>query len=286
VWDGALLGRELRALGHQVRLLPPHEVRSYVHRSKTDRADAEALLEAHRNERIREVPVKSLVQQTLAGLHRLRSAWMSDRTARINLVRGLLRELGFSIPVGARHVVVQTLGLLEKLPEPLRPMLAEACQEIRDFEARIAAVEKQLRALAKQTPVVKRLESIPGVGLLTATALVALVGDVQRFPTSRHFASYLGLTPREHSSGLRRRLGAISRAGDGYLRMLLINGARSALLAASRHEQPDRLRRWALQVHHLRGHNRAAVALANKLARIVWAVWRHDTCFESRVVAA
>jgi transposase len=278
--------RELRALGHQVRLLPPHEVRSYVHRNKTDRTDAAALLEAHRCERICEVPVKSLAQQTIAGLHRLRSAWMSDRTGRINLVRGLLRELGFPIPVGARHVVVQSLGLLEKLPEPLRPMLAEACQEIREFEARIAAVEKQLRALAKAMPVVQRLESIPGVGLLTATALVALVGDIQRFPTSRHFASYLGLTPREHSSALRRRLGAISRAGDGYLRMLLINGARSALLAARRYEQPDRLRRWALQVHHLRGHNRAAVALANKLARIIWAVWRHYTCFESRPVLA
>src|SRR5258708_2694154 len=278
--------RELGALGHEVRLLRPHEVRSYVHRSKTDRADAAALLEAHRNERIHSVPVKSLAQQALAGLHRLRSAWMADRTARINLVRGLLRELGLTIPVGARHVVVQALAQLEKLRELLRPALSAACEEIREFEARIAAVEKQLRMLAKQTPVVERLQTIPGVGLLTATALVALVGDVERFPTSRHFASYLGLTPREHSSGLRRRLGAISRAGDAYLRPLLVHGARSALLAARRREHPDRLQRWALQVHSLRGHNRAAVALANKLARIVWAVWRHDARFESRPVSA
>jgi transposase len=278
--------RELRGLGHQVRLLPPHEVRSYVHRSKTDRGDAAALLEAHRNERIRSVPVKSLAQQTLAGLHRLRSAWMAERTARLNLVRGLLREFGYSIPVGARHVVVQALALLDKLPEPLRPALSAACEEIGEFEARVAAVEKQLRSLAKQTPVVERLQTIPGVGLLTATALVALVGDIQRFPTSRHFASFLGLTPREHSSGQLRRLGAISKAGDAYLRTLLISGARSALLAANRFavKQPDRLRRWALEVHRLRGHNRAAVALANKLARIVWAVWRHDTSFESRPV--
>jgi transposase len=211
---------------------------------------------------------------------------MADRTARINLVRGLLRELGLTIPVGARHVVVQTLAQLDKLPEPLRPGLSAACAEIREFEARIAAVEKQLRALAQRTPVVERLQTIPGVGLLTATALVALVGDIERFPTSRHFASYLGLTPREHSSGLRRHLGAISKAGDAYLRTLLIHGARSALLAARRHEQPDRLRRWTLQVHGLRGHNRAAVALANKLARIVWAVWRHDTRFESRPLSA
>ncbi len=190
-----------------------------------------------------------------------------------------------TILVGARHVVVQTLAQLETLPESLRPALAAACEEIREFEARIATVEKQLRMLAKQTPVVERLQTIPGVGLLTATALVALVGDVERFPNSRHFASYLGLTPREHSSGLRRRLGAISRAGDAYLRTLLVHGARSALLAARRREHPDRLQRWALQVHSLRGHNRAAVALANKLARIVWAVWRHDDArFESRPV--
>jgi transposase len=279
-------GRQLQDLGHRVRLLPPHQVRPYVDRNKTDRADAEALLEAHRREKIRSVPVKSLAQQTLAGLHRLRSAWMADRVARINLVRGLLRELGFPIPVGARHVVVQTLELLEKLPDPLRPALSEACEEIGELEVRIAGVEKQLRALAKQTPVAERLQSIPGIGLLTATALVALVGDVQRFPTSRHFASYLGLTPREYSSGLRRRLGAISKAGDSYLRTLLISGARSALLAAHRRKQPDRLQRWALEVHRLRGHNRAAVAFANKLARIVWAVWRHDTRFESRALPA
>jgi transposase len=281
-------GRQLQDLGHRVRLLPPHQVRPYVDRNKTDRADAEALLEAHRRKKIRSVPVKSLAQQTLAALHRLRSAWMADRIARINLVRGLLRELGFPIPVGARHVVVQTLGLLEKLPEPLRPVLAEACAEIGELEARIAGVEKQLRALARETPVAERLQSIPGIGLLTATALVALVGDVQRFPTSRHFASYLGLTPREHSSGLRRRLGSINKAGDSYLRTLLISGARSVLIAAQRFKlkQPDRLRRWALQVHALKGHNRAAVALANKLARIVWAVWRNDSSFESRALPA
>jgi transposase len=280
--------RQLRDLGHQVRLLPPHEVRRYVRRNKTDRADAEALLEAHRNEAICTVPVKSVAQQVLTSLHRLRSAWMKERTARINLVRGLLRELGFVIPVGARHVLKQTRTLLgeEQLPAPLRPVLAEVCREIEQFETRIAAVEHQLRALAAQSPVVQRLQSIPGVGLLTATALVGLVGDVVRFPTSRHFASYLGLTPREHSSGLIRRLGAISRCGDTYLRMLLIIGARSALYHSRRSKQPDRLRRWALHVESRRGANRAAVALANKLARIVWSVWRHDTPYASRPVTA
>jgi transposase len=135
-------------------------------------------------------------------------------------------------------------------------------------------VERQLTALADQTPAVARLRSIPGVGLITATALVAFVGDVQRFPSGRHFASYLGLTPREHSSGLIRRLGAISKRGDVYLRMLLTHGARSVLWTARSKRQPDRLRAWALEIQSHRGHNKAAIALANKLARIVWAVWR------------
>jgi len=283
--------REIQALGHQVRLLPPHEVRGYVHRNKTDRADAEALLEAHRNARIRCVPVKSVTQQAITALHRLRSAWMADRIGRINQVRGLLRELGFPIPVGARHVVAGVSALLreDQLPEVLRPALEEAKREIGEFDRRIKEVEQQLRAVAAQMPVVKRLQSIPGVGLLTSTALAVFVGDIQRFASGRHFASYLGLTPREHSSGLRRRLGSINKAGDAYLRTLLISGARSVLIAAQRcklEQPPDRLRRWALQVQRLRGQNRAAVAVANKLARIVWAVWRNDTSFQPRAVAA
>jgi transposase len=185
--------REIQALGHQVLLLPPHQVRAYVSRNKTDLADAKALLEAHRNAEIHAVPVKSVNQQSLAALHRLRSAWMEGRTARINLVRGILRELGFPIPVGTRQVVPQTWALLDDqaggVPEVLRLALADACLEIREFEQGIEAVEKQLRALAAQIPIAQRLQSIPGVGLLTATALVALVGDVRRFPTGRHFAS-------------------------------------------------------------------------------------------------
>lgn len=281
--------RELQALGHQVELLPPHAVRCYVHRNKTDRADAEALLEAHRNARIHSVPIKSVAQQAVAGLHRMRSAWMSDRNGRINQVRGLLRELGLTIPVGARHVIGAVTSQLQagQLPEALCPVLREAIREIGEFERRIGEVEKQLRAVAVQMPVVKRLQTIPGVGLLTSTALVALVGDVQRFPSGRHFASYLGLTPREHSSGLRRRLGSITKAGDVYLRALLISGGRSVLISARRvkGEPRDRLRGWALQMLRLRGQNRAAVAVANKLSRIVWAVWHNGTSYETRAVA-
>lgn len=283
-------GREIQQLGHQVLLLPPRHVSPYRRGNKTDQADTKALLEAHRNEDIRPVPVRSVEQQTLAALHRIRSAWLADRTARINLVRGILRELGFVLPAGPRHVVPQTWQLLEAnsspLPGPLRLALAEICLEIREFEQRIQATEAQLRALAREMPVVQRLLSVPGIGLLTATALVAFVGDVYRFPSARHFASFLGLTPREFSSGQSRVLGRISKRGNSYLRMLLIHGARAVLLGAKRLKDPGRLRAWALGIERHRGHNKAAVALANKLARIAWAVWRNDTKFEARALAA
>jgi transposase len=278
-------GREARGRGHRVVLVPPHAVRPYVLRNKTDGADAKGLLEAVRNEALRPVPVKSVDQHVLASLHRMRSAWMATRTARLNTVRGLLRELGFVIPVGARQVVPQLWALVSKadsgVPEALRPVLTEAAREIGELEARVHALERSLEAMARTSDVVVRLRTVPGIGLLTATALVAFVGDAHRFTSGRHFASYLGLTPRERSSGLRRRLGAISKRGDPYLRMLLIHGARSVLLHAKRtpNGERDRLRAWALERERMRGHNKAAVALANKLARIAWAVWRRGQRF-------
>lgn len=279
--------RALQRLGHRPVLLPPQLVRPYIPRNKTDRADTKGLLEASRNEKIKPVPVKSESQQTLGALHRLRSRWMADRIARLNTLRGLLREFGFFIPVGASRVVPAILAWIEDaesgLMDALREPLAEACAEIRELERRILGVERQLKALARQTPVVKRLQSIPGVGLLTSTALVAFVGDVQRFPSSRHFSSFLGLTPREYSTGNRRRLGRISKRGDAYLRMLLIHGARAVLWAAKRQQKPpDRLRDWALRCEFRRGHNKAAVALANKLARLVWAIWRRGTQYQAQ----
>lgn len=277
-------GRHLAGQGHRVVLLPPHAVRPYVPRSKTDRADAKAILEAFRNEEIRPVPVKSVTQQALAALHRLRSRWLAARTARINTVRGILREFGIVIPLGSSRVVPALAAALEDadsgLPDAVRPTLNEARTEILELEKRIRSVEVQLEALAHETPVVAQLRSIPGVGLLSATALVSVVGDIQRFPSGRHFASYLGLTPRESSSGLTRRLGAISKHGDTYVRMLLIHGARTVLWHSKKTQTHDRLRAWALALEKGRGHNKAAVALANKLARIAWAVWCRGVVYQ------
>ena len=280
-------GRQAQAHGHRVVLLAPHAVRPYRTRDKTDRRDAKGLLEAVRNEALAPVPVKSVAQQALTALHRLRSTWLATRTARLNTVRGLLREFGVAIPVGARQVRPAVRALLADadaaLPAALRPALQSALDELAALEERLHTVEQQLAALAADLPAVATLRTIPGLGLLTATALVGCVGDAHRFPTARHFASYLGLTPKEHSSGAHRRLGAISKRGDTYLRMLLTHGARSVLCHAKRPSAaPHRLTQWALALAQRRGHNPAAIALANKLARIVWAVWTSGTPFAAQ----
>lgn len=282
--------RQLQSVGHAVRLLPAHDVHRYVRRNKTDRTDTWALLEANRNEDIRPVPIKSVEQQAIASLHRLRSTWHATRTARLNTIRGLLREFGMTIPVGASHVIPQVRELLAEptmpIPALLHVTLTDACAEIRDLEAKIGGVERQLAVLAQEMPDVRLLQTVPGVGLITATALVASVGDVRRFHSGRHFASYLGLTPREDSTALHRRLGAISKQGDVYLRMLLIHGARSLLCHAKACAHPNALQHWALRTQERRGYNVAAVAVANKLARVVWAVWSQQRPFvTSRRVA-
>lgn len=281
-------GRWLSSLGFTVRLLPPQYVRAFVRRNKTDRSDAEALLEAARSADLAAVPVKSEQQQALLSLHRLRAAWLASRTARINTVRGILREFGVNVARGARRVTGTVEALLGEASSPvpvaLHPLLHQACAEIRELQSRMEQAEAELERLAAELPLVALLRSIPGIGLLTSTALVAAVGDVLRFPSGRHLASWLGLTPREHSSGNVRRLGGISKRGDRYLRTLLIHGGRSLLAAARRRGGHDRLRAWGLEVARLRGHNRAAVAVANKLARICWSLWRHGDRYQARPV--
>ncbi len=278
--------RKIQALGHIVELIPPHLVRPYVTRNKTDRADARAILEARRNPGIHLVPVKSEAQQALGSIHRFRSGWIAARTAQVNTLRGLLREFGFVIPMGVEKVVPQVRLLVEdaesKVPDSLRPLLKASCDEIESLDLRIKLAGSELETAAEETPAITKLLTIPGVGLITGTALVAFVGDVERFSSGRHFSSYLGLTPRERSSGNTRRLGGISKRGDRYLRMLFIHGARSVLGHAARAKSHDPLRSWALAVKSRARHNKAAVALANKIARIVWAVWKNGRAYESQ----
>jgi len=201
--------REIQALGHDVELLPPHQVRPYLTRNKTDRADAKGILEARRNQDIRLVPVKTIPQQVFGSIHRFRSGWIGARTAQVNTLRGLLRELGLVIPVGVEKVVPQVRLLVEDadsmVPDGLRETISLACDEIESLDARIKEAERTLEGICEATPMIERLRSIPGVGLMTSTALAAFVGDVKRFPSGRRFASDLGLTPRERSSGMKQR---------------------------------------------------------------------------------
>ena len=280
--------RRFMRLGHTVKLLPAQHVRPYVRRNKTDRADAAGLLEAARCGDIRPVPVKTTGQQGTQGLHRIREHHKAERTAAINLVRGLLREFGAAIPAGADKIRPAVLAALEDgdndLPMPLRHALAGLLQRIASCEEAMAAIEKQLADIARDDTRCQRLMAANGVGLITATAMSAGIGDFARFPSGRHFASALGLTPREYSSGGSRKLGRISKRGDVYLRTLLIHGARSALITAcmarKRGQTLDRTQQWALALAERKGHNKAVVALANKTARRLWAAEHHGVGFD------
>ena len=228
-------GRKLRELGHEVKLLPAQHVRAYVKRNKTDAADAAALIEASRADDIHPVPVKTVHQQQTLALHRLREHYKRLQTAKINLLRGCLREVDIVIPRGVGRglqAIREALADADNgLPEMLRPHIADALAEIAVCQARKRALERELSALVKEDALVRRWLEVPGVGLLGASALRAKTGDLRRFPTGRHLSSWLGITAREYSSGERRRLGGISKRGDAYLRTLLVHGARSALEA-------------------------------------------------------
>ncbi len=217
---------------------------------------------------------------------------MATRTARINWLRGALREFGLNIPLGAQRGIgaVRAALAAAEVPAVLGPVIEATLAEIATLEARSTDLERQLAALTSDDAVVHELRRIPGIGLLSATALRAAIVDIQRFGSGRRLASWLGLTAREHSSGERRRLGRISKRGDVYLRTLLIHGARAVLNAAqnaARRGRPlDRLRRWALATAQRCGYNKATVALANKLARIVWATWKHQRPFDGNWAAS
>ena len=285
--------RRFARLGHAVELLPAQHVRPYVRRNKTDRADAAGLLEAARCGDIRPVPVKTPAQQGTQGLHRIREHHKAERTAAINTVRGLLREFGFAIPAGADKVRPAVLAALEDgdndIPMALRHALAALLDQITDQAEAMDAIEIQLADFARRDTRCQRLMAASGVGLITATAMSAGIGDFARFPSGRHFASALGLTPREYSSGGTRKLGRITKQGDVYLRTLLIHGARSALVVAAtakKRDQPlDRTQQWALALAERKGHNKAAVALANKVARRLWAAEHHGTSFDPEHVS-
>lgn len=286
-------GRRFERQGHAVRLIPARDVRPYVRGNKTDRHDVAGMLEADRCAGIRTVPVKTPEQQGIQAQHRLREHLKAERTATLNLLRGVLREFGIVVPPGASKVPAALREALEdgdnELPMALRHSLGEQLQRLVQLSADMAAIEQRLEEFASRDVAVQRYLSVPGVGLLTATALRASAGDLSRFRSGRYFSAWLGLTPREHSSGQQRRLGGLTKRGDAYVRTLLIHGARAVLQAARirqrRGQALDPLQAWALSLQDRQGHNKGACALANKLARRLWAMEHHGNRFDPRHVS-
>lgn len=273
-------GRTAQLHGHTVKLLHAKYVKAYVRRTKTDTADADALVLADRDDSLHPIPLKSEELQALQGLHRIREQWKRARVARICEARALLGEFGFSTSLGARGIGKKLTLATEQAPFLIQLTLLDLIQEIGDLEQRLKRVDHTLAAYANTNADVQALLGIQGIGITIATAFVARVPSINLFKRGRSFASWLGLTCREYSSGQTRRLSRITKQGDRYLRMMLIHGARAALMAARRKvangKQLTSLETWAVNTQARVGHNKATVALANKMARIMWAVWtRH-----------
>lgn len=276
--------RKFAAMGHEVRLIAGQFVRPFVKTNKTDVADAQAIWEAVQRPGMKFVAVKSEPQQSILMLHRMRQQLVKMRTMQIQQLRGLLYEFGADLPQGRQAGMERIPVELAKLEDTLPRMAVEAVEQqikrLESYDKDIADIEKKLAVWKKDDAAVKRLMAIPGVGLLTATAAVAMVGDAKTFKNGREFAAYVGLVPRQSGTGGRVKLLGISKRGDTYLRTLLIHGARSVMSHA---KEPGP---WLTNLLARRPHNTAAVALANKMARTIWALLAHERTYQKDYAAS
>ena len=280
--------RKLSELGHTVKLMAPQFVKPYVKANKNDARDAEAICEAVGRQNMRFVPVKTVEQQGLLSLHRARQGFVVARTAQANQIRGLLAELGVVIPKGIRNLESRMPGILEDaengLPGMSRDLFNRLFSHFRELNRQVGELELQIKAWHHESTDSQRLAAIPGIGPITASALVASIGDAKTFKNGRQLAAWLGLVPRQDSSGGKERLLGISKRGDTYLRTLLIHGARAVLLRLKC--RADQTEGWLARLAQRRNPNIAAVALANKNARIVWALLAHDRDYQAGYVSA
>ncbi len=281
------LARVLTDCGHTVRLIHPGFVKAYVKSNKNDFRDAEAIAEAVTRPTMRFVAIKTIAQQELQALHRLRSGAVTQRTVIINQLRGLLLEFGLTVlrgPTALRRRLPEILETADGGLQALgRELLAELQREWVHLDERIAALEQRLKQQTQTLEPCRRLRSIPSIGVLGASAFVAAFGGGCQFASGRDCAAALGLVPRQHSTGGRSQLGSISKRGDAYLRALFIHGARAVLRYADRHDDPRS--RWVWALKERRGVPVAAVALANKMARTAWAVLTRGTTYQVPVAA-
>jgi transposase len=275
--------RSLRALGHEVTLLSARQVKPFAGGNKNDAADARAIWTAVQQPAIKAVAVKSEAQQAVLALHRMREQLVKFRTAQINGLRGLLTEYGEVMPqgrAGARRAVPGALQRLsERLPGVLIETLREQYARLGELDGQIGGIERRLHQWHREDAASRRIAAIPGVGLLTATAAVATMGEAKAFKSGREFAAWLGLVPRQSGTGGRVRLLGISKRGDRYLRTLLIHGARSVLTHSQ--SPPE----WLTELLKRRPKNVAVVALANKMARTIWALIAHERAYQSGYVS-
>jgi transposase len=245
-------------------------VSPYRKSGKNDGNDAEAICEAVSRPSMRFVPIKTIEQQAVLTLHRVRQGFIEERTATINRVRGLLAEFGFVFAQRTSELRRGAAANLEHLPALVSGAVRDLLDHIQSLEARIRQYERELEAHTRQDPRMQRIQALSGVGTVTASAIVATVADAQEFKSGRQFAAWLGLVPRQYSTGGKARLGQITKRGDAYLRTLLVLGARATLRTSAR--RTDRLARWADSLRARRGYHRACVAIAAKNARIIWAL--------------
>jgi transposase len=278
--------RELRGLGHEVRLMPPQYVKAYVKRNKNDAADAEAICEAVKRPSMHFVPVKTVEQQSALLMHRGRELLVRQRTMLANALRGHLAEFGLITAQGL-HKLAELIAIVRderdaRVPNMARQVLRVMAEQLGDLETRIAAIEAQIMAWHKSNPVSRRLATIPGIGPIIATAIAATVADPSVFRSGREFAAWLGLVPRQNSTGGKARLGGISKRGDSYLRRLLVNGAHAVLLRS----KAVRADPWLLALRGRRPRLVVAVALANKTARIAWAIMSKQDTYRRTTAAA
>lgn len=268
--------RKLQSFGHTVKLMAPQFVKPYVKTNKNDAADAEAICEAVRRPNMRFVPVKNVEQQAVLALHRVRQGFVKARTAQANQIRGLLSEFGLIIPVGIVNIAKRVPELIEdasnELPGSFRLLIDRLMDHLKELDRQVDEMQAQVVAWHRANAVSVKLQKIPGIGPITASALVASLGDAKNFDSGRQVAAWLGLVPRQHSSGGKNVLLGMSKRGDTYLRTLLIHGARAVIRAAQ--AKPDQ-EGWLHKLLARRNANVAAVALANKNARTVWALLAH-----------
>lgn len=279
--------RKFMSFGHTVKLMAPQFVKPYVKTNKHDVADAEAICEAVGRPNMRFVAIKTPEQQSVLALHRARQGFVKQRTAQANQLRGLLGEFGIVIPQGLAAIRRRLPGILEdadnELPDTFRDLVARLGEHLHKLDQQVRVLESEIEQWHRTNVVSTRLAQIPGIGAVTATALVATIGDARHFQNGRQLAAFLGLVPKQHSSGGKQQLLGISKRGDSYLRTLLIHGARAVVRIASKKSDANP---WLAQVLERRPNNVAAVALANKNARIVWALMATDRDYAPGVAAA